>query len=752
MPDQELKFTVDSALLRELGEKLVETVHLALSELVKNSYDADATEVEVIFETAENGKSRIKIIDNGVGMNFKAVERYWMRIATNNKERKDVSIIYGRHLTGAKGIGRFSCRRLGSKLTLITKGTKEGKQVGKQSDIEYTKVHFPWMSFEAGTDVTTISCPGTQKKIKEGEFTGTTLIIDDATDEWSHRSFSVLKRQLAVLSANRGVSREGHKTDPGFMILMEAPDFEGGVRDIREDMMNAGWGTLKAFINDKKKAVCELDALGLGRRTWVSNSTFENLNDVKLEVGIMIDKSSQLRDKSVLSLGALNEILPKWGGVQVRYRGFRVAPYGDDDWLEIDYDRGRRLLKPEDELMAFAESLHGINSKRALLSMPGMRNYVGAVDIGPKAKGFEMKAGREGFLDSPSTRQLKEFARIAIDWSVVLREYYLRQEDQRMALIAKEEFEDVVDEKVDTPLLVNRALEYIENEIHVVSRNLEPEVREKVEVNLTKATEAIRKQSDSQKSELSHLRLIASTSTLLLIFSHEVKSLLGMLEESKNSLEGVAKSLEGNEKEEVLRVANNFKELNIRLTELLQLTSLLGSDKSRAKPGRVALKSKLKKVEKVFELITSKYNINIDYSGVPNNVVVKKYLEAEVYSILLNLISNSIKAVIAGGKRKEIQIDASSSNGVASITIRDSGIGLSPEKFKEVFAPFIADPEGKLYINLEEQLNPEDNMIVGTGSGLGLGIVREIVRAHGGNISFIKPQNGWSTELELQLQ
>ena len=67
---------------------MVETVHLALSELVKNSYDADATEVEVIFETTEEGKNRIKIVDNGVGMNFEAVERYWMRIATTNKKDK----------------------------------------------------------------------------------------------------------------------------------------------------------------------------------------------------------------------------------------------------------------------------------------------------------------------------------------------------------------------------------------------------------------------------------------------------------------------------------------------------------------------------------------------------------------------------------------------------------------------------------------------------------------------------------------
>jgi anti-sigma regulatory factor (Ser/Thr protein kinase) len=103
----ELQFSVDSALLGELGEKLVETVHIALVELVKNSYDADASEVEVIFSKDENGKTEIKIIDNGVGMSFQNVENYWMRIATTNKKKDDVSPVFGRPLTGAKGIGRF---------------------------------------------------------------------------------------------------------------------------------------------------------------------------------------------------------------------------------------------------------------------------------------------------------------------------------------------------------------------------------------------------------------------------------------------------------------------------------------------------------------------------------------------------------------------------------------------------------------------------------------------------------------------
>ena len=133
-----LTFSVDSALLSELGEKLVETVHLALAELVKNAYDADATEVVIEFTTDRKKRTQIKITDNGIGMNFNTIENFWMRIATANKVVQKKSKVFGRPLSGAKGIGRFSCRRLGSNLKIITYGTKKANSVGTQNILERT--------------------------------------------------------------------------------------------------------------------------------------------------------------------------------------------------------------------------------------------------------------------------------------------------------------------------------------------------------------------------------------------------------------------------------------------------------------------------------------------------------------------------------------------------------------------------------------------------------------------------------------
>ncbi|MFT3793660.1 sensor histidine kinase [Flavobacterium sp.] len=746
-----LHFTVDSALLEELGEKLVETVHIALVELVKNSYDADSTEVDIVFTTDQNGNDQIKVIDNGKGMNYEAIQNFWMRIATTNKEVKNTSTVFGRPLTGAKGIGRFSCRRLGAHLELISCGTKDGNLVGVQDEVERTTVKFPWKEFKAGTDVTEIECEGTREIIKNGA-TGTTLIISIISQEWNVRGWNWLKRQLSVLSANRGTRRKGFLDDPGFTIKIIAPDFEGGVRDVREDFINAGWGTLTAHINDKHQAVCKLEALGIGTKTFISNVKFPHLTDISLQIGIMVGDRSQMRNTSTVSLASMQAILPTWGGVQVRYRSFRVFPYGDDDWLNIDKDRGLRKHSSKiTELTAFASTLRGVDPTRSLLNLLSMRSYLGTVEIGENATGFEMKLSREGFVDSPAIEELRDFVRLAIDWSTIYRDFSIREEARKQSQNALKGFEHILEEKLEPVKYIEAAVDYLELEVKNLTKGLPDDERQQRQENLLRATDVIKTHNANNQAELLHLRLIASTSTLLLIFSHEVKSLMGMLETSKNSLTLLAAKLDQKERTKVLEITSNFGSLKDRLNDLLQLTSLVGSNQKKAKPGQVALKNKIERVENVFALITAKYNIKIDYSKVPNNIAIKDILEAEVYSILLNVISNSIKSVIAAGKNRKIEIEAIREDGKNVIFVRDTGIGISKEKFEEVFIPFVSDPDNDLYDNLEKRLDTGDRVIVGNGSGLGLGIIREIVMAHSGDVKFIEPSKDWKAELKIVL-
>jgi len=121
-PD-DVSFTIDSRLLEELGENLVTRNHVAVSELIKNAYDADATEVVLEFEDAradDTTDSEIRIRDDGTGMSLAEVRDDFMRIATTDKRENPNSEKYGRERAGSKGIGRFACRRLAHVLELTT--------------------------------------------------------------------------------------------------------------------------------------------------------------------------------------------------------------------------------------------------------------------------------------------------------------------------------------------------------------------------------------------------------------------------------------------------------------------------------------------------------------------------------------------------------------------------------------------------------------------------------------------------------
>jgi signal transduction histidine kinase len=367
------------------------------------------------------------------------------------------------------------------------------------------------------------------------------------------------------------------------------------------------------------------------------------------------------------------------------------------------------------------------------------------------AEGFEIKVNREGFLESPAVEELRSFVRFAIEWSTIYRDYYIRAKAEEEAEAAREYLEEVMEQDIEEGKEVESAVNYIQVEVDNIASLLPKEKGETFKKSVKTAIQFILKHEESNKEELAHLRLIAATSTLLLIFSHEVKSLLGMLETSKNTIQLMEEKLPNQEQEKLKKIREGLSDLKVRFRELLDMTSLVGIDSKREKPKQLVLKERISRAVNMFQLIKNSYDIIIEYDNIPNNIVIKSILEAELYAILLNIFSNSIKSVIAAGGTKKIEISAARSRGKTVITFRDTGIKLDPARYEEVFYPFLADPDGMLYSSLDKMLNPEDKYIVGTGSGLGLSIVKEIVQARNGQILFKSPQKKWNNELEITL-
>src|SRR5256885_3820241 len=113
------KFLADAALLQELGVRLIGRPAIALGELIKNSYDADATICKIEFLD-----DKVIVSDNGSGMSQNVFLEHWLRIATTHKIDQKTSP-GGRPLTGSKGIGRLSVQFLAGEMTIESTSTDD---------------------------------------------------------------------------------------------------------------------------------------------------------------------------------------------------------------------------------------------------------------------------------------------------------------------------------------------------------------------------------------------------------------------------------------------------------------------------------------------------------------------------------------------------------------------------------------------------------------------------------------------------
>lgn len=198
-------FKVSSKLKQIIGRDLITNDFVAVFELVKNSFDAHATHVDIFFEP-----DRILIVDNGKGMTESALQEKWLFVAYSAKsdgsEDDDLSKDYRTKIRGAntpagnKGVGRFSCDRLGSELILKTRSERDQ---GAKTHV----LKIDWDKFEAdpknefikiAVDLTHQKTFDTPKGARLSPH-GTILEIETLREEWDRQKLLLLKLQLAKL-------------------------------------------------------------------------------------------------------------------------------------------------------------------------------------------------------------------------------------------------------------------------------------------------------------------------------------------------------------------------------------------------------------------------------------------------------------------------------------------------------------------------------------------------------------------------
>lgn len=773
-------FTIDSRLLQELGENLVTRNHVALGELIKNAYDADAAKVTISFQNArseDTTNSEIIVEDDGVGMSFEEVRDDFMRIATTDKIRNPVTEKYGRQKVGDKGIGRFACRRLAHILDLTTTAYIEDEGV-----YERTSMEIDWRRYEQDQEIEEVTFEPTVERFDSDADIeeGTTIRLRHLQDSWTQRDFNTLRRNVITLTF--GFAEGGEKDDPGFEIELDADEFEKGEGTLSEQVHEASWGCMEGTISSQGDVSLELDAKLIGERSYNLDYDISGLDGTSFKISyVPLDTKEDYRDPNTLSVGQARELADNHGGVRVYKGGFRVFSYGgpENDWLDIDRQRGtHRGRSPSEQFDDLADTLT-IQQEwdKALLAGPNNRNLIGRVMI-PSDADLTMQSNREGFIDEELFGELKEILQLSIEWlTLQWRHYESAKAGEQLKERAKE-FEDELTEgdepdsnekseragddadDADDPETteteyvaeeetVDKAMDLLEDVADTATETVPKESRDVSEEAVESATKVIRSSIERKEEQIDFFRSAFSVNQIVFSFSHELRGMVNDLETSATGLESMIDDLPADQQPAVEETIADLRKMQDRFEDQMELFGIFMETENRKEVEEVEVEEVVDDVIDATEYIANYYGTNISADIRPLLLTSPMY-ESELYSIIVNLVTNSIKATGAVDRDGRVHIEAKPNDGKVLIRVYDNGVGIPEEKQEEVFDPLVSDPTGVIYDELAKEMPDEISDKVGKGTGLGLNIVQNIAQNHGGDARIVDSDE-WSTCVEVIL-
>jgi len=235
VPD-DWKWDIHASVVRKLGLELVSDDVQALSELIKNAYDADADWAEVTIDTTATGAQvgshypdavgYVQVTDNGEGMDPDRIKQGWLLISTTYKRKmKARGQLTGRGRTplGDKGLGRLSTQRLGDCVDIFTRTSKHK---------EALHVAFSWADFDQYPTVQEV--PIHHRWIKPETEKGTRLVVAGLRDleQWQNRSTrDRLQRALSAMISP-------YKEIRDFTVLVTVDGKKLDLTDISGDLLD----------------------------------------------------------------------------------------------------------------------------------------------------------------------------------------------------------------------------------------------------------------------------------------------------------------------------------------------------------------------------------------------------------------------------------------------------------------------------------------------------------------------------------
>ena len=341
----DVKFRISSFLKDLIGRELITDEFVAVFELVKNSFDANANKVKIVFENQYNPQAaRIIIMDDGYGMSADDLHNKWLFVAHSEKrdgtEGNDYreKIAHRRIFAGAKGVGRFSCDRLGKYLNIIT--------IKDESNSKIEQLSVNWTSFEEDSNKEFMDISVSHQTLYGTNYPnfehGTILEISGLRDVWDRGRIQKLKISLEKLinpmqdndvddftieiEAADELLRDREESDPRKRVngIVKNVVFETlGLKTtlIRVSLIENG-GVIQTSLIDR----------GTEIYTLKERNVYDKLSDINISL-FVLNRAGKINFKKIMGVNSV-----EYGSVFIYKNGFRIYPFGEegDDTLRID--------------------------------------------------------------------------------------------------------------------------------------------------------------------------------------------------------------------------------------------------------------------------------------------------------------------------------------------------------------------------------------------------------------------------------
>ena len=634
-----IRFSAD--ILRRLGEELNPSLDKGIVELVKNSYDADATACRIEMRRTDLPGGALIVTDNGDGMTPAEIERGWLVLGSSTKSAAQRTRL-GRIPAGSKGLGRLAALRMGSRALLITRPRT-------QPEDEYRLV-IDWSAFDATDLVDDVDLTIDHAVRSPEAGPGTEIRIEGLRKRIQRMEVKRLARELLLLADPFG------NEPAGFAPTLVAPDFKDLAALVRDRYFEDAEYHLSATVDESGRATAAVS-------DWKGKRLFSAEHDelaaaarknpyrcpaARFDLWVFILNRDNFIYRTA-TLRGVRQWLSEFGGVHVYHNGLRVMPYGNrgNDWLEMNL---RRVRSPEER--------------------PGTNTSIGRIDVTDTSSRLAQKTDRSGFVEDEAFTELVRFAQSAMDWMANRR---MEQAEKRRA------------RERSTASSTARSAEQA---VKTAIAELPDSNRMSLEAAFWQYDLSRSREEATLRKEVQLYRTLSTAGITAATFAHESSG--NPIKVIRQSIDAVARRAsemltdryEPRLSRPVTRIRRAVNSLAVLGNATLRL---LDHDKRRL--SRVDLHEVIGEVVDTFRPFLDGRNVATIMCLCPGTPYVRGS-RAAIESIITNLLNNSLTAFeTAGTMERRIVLSTSVEDGQWRLAVSDSGPGIIDISTRDIWLP-----------------------------------------------------------------